>query len=142
MIVFTNGCFDILHVGHVDFFKKIKELYPDSKLIVGLNSDHSIKKIKGENRPINCELYRKKVLESIKYIDEVIIFEEESPESLIKEISPDVLIKGGDYMGYNILGQKLTRYGVTVIKNSFDISTTKLIDHILNSFGFSIKKIF
>ncbi len=103
-IVFTNGCFDILHYGHVYYLAKAKEF--GDKLIVGLNSDSSVKTIKGENRPINKQNERAFILASLVMIDAVVIFEEKTPENLINSIMPDILVKGGDYSLDNIVGAK------------------------------------
>ena len=94
-IVFTNGCFDILHIGHVKYLKESKK-YGDV-LIVGLNSDASVKKLKGENRPINNEFDRAMVLDELKSVDYVVIFEQDSPVELLNIIKPDVYTKGADY---------------------------------------------
>ena len=93
--VVTNGCFDILHVGHVRYLQKTKE-YAD-KLIVMLNSDKSVKAIKGDNRPINCEEDRAEILSSLSCVDYVVLFDEKSPAKLLEEIKPDVYTKGADY---------------------------------------------
>lgn len=126
--VFTNGCFDILHVGHVELLKYSKSL--GDFLIVGLNSDQSIKKLKGTNRPINCEKDRKKILESLKYVDEVIIFNEETPYELIKKIKPDIIVKGGDYLPENVVGKELAKVIIFNYINGY--STTKIIKNISN----------
>jgi rfaE bifunctional protein nucleotidyltransferase chain/domain len=95
-IVFTNGVFDILHVGHVTYLKKAQSL--GDILIVGLNSDHSTKRLnKGPERPIHDEQARKIVLESLRFVDAVLIFNDDTPLQLILEIQPDILVKGGDY---------------------------------------------
>ena len=93
--VVTNGCFDILHVGHVRYLLKTKE-YAD-KLIVMLNSDKSVKAIKGETRPINCEEDRAEILSSLSCVDYVVLFDENSPAKLLENIKPDVYTKGADY---------------------------------------------
>ncbi len=127
-IVFTNGCFDIIHAGHVDYLEKAKSL--GDVLVVGLNSDESIKRIKGPERPINIQEHRKRVLEALKPVDLVIIFDEDTPERLIKEIKPDVLVKGGDWKIENIVGADFVKsYGgeVKTIDFVYDISTTKII---------------
>ena len=93
--VVTNGCFDILHVGHVRYLRKTKE-YAD-KLIVMLNSDISVKSIKGENRPINCEEDRAEILSSLSCVDYVVLFDEKSPADLLENIKPNVYTKGADY---------------------------------------------
>ncbi len=127
-IVFTNGCFDIIHAGHVDYLEKAKSL--GDVLVVGLNSDESIKRIKGPERPINIQEHRKRVLEALKPVDLVIVFDEDTPERLIKEIKPDVLVKGGDWKIENIVGADFVKsYGgeVKTIDFVYDISTTKII---------------
>ena len=93
--VVTNGCFDILHVGHVRYLEKTKE-YAD-KLIVMLNSDKSVKAIKGDSRPINCEADRAEILSSLRCVDYVVLFDENSPASLLEDIKPNVYTKGADY---------------------------------------------
>ena len=100
-IVFTNGCFDILHVGHIRLLNDAKKL--GDILVVGINSDSSVKKLKGENRPINIESDRKTLLESLKSVDYVFTFDEDNPLNLIKKIRPNILVKGGDY-NENIIG--------------------------------------
>jgi rfaE bifunctional protein nucleotidyltransferase chain/domain len=130
-IVFTNGCFDIIHAGHVDYLQKAKSL--GDVLVVGLNSDSSVKRLKGEERPINPLEYRKKVLEALKPVDLVIVFEEDTPESLIKAVKPDILVKGGDYTIENIVGADFVQsYGGKVITIDFvyDVSTTKIAKKI------------
>ncbi len=132
-IVFTNGCFDIIHAGHVDYLEKAKKL--GDILIVGLNSDSSVKRIKGESRPINNQEHRMKVLNALKPVDLVIIFDEDTPEKLIKEIKPDVLVKGGDWKIENIVGSDFVKsYGgkVQTIDFIYDISTTKIIQKVKN----------
>lgn len=103
--VFANGCFDILHRGHIELLEFAKQ--HGDRLVIGLNSDKSVKKLKGETRPFNNESDRKKVLESIRYVDEVIIFDEETPYKLIKRICPDIIVKGGDYVATNVVGSDL-----------------------------------
>lgn len=103
-IVFTNGCFDIMHLGHVDYLSKAADL--GSKLIVGLNSDSSTSNLKGPHRPINDEKSRAGVLASFFFVDAVIFFDDETPLRLIKEIGPDVLAKGADYTIETIVGAK------------------------------------
>ena len=94
-IVFTNGCFDLLHVGHIRYLSNAKKL--GDFLIVGLNSDESVKILKGQNRPINQFEDRAMLLSALRSVDLVIMFEEQTPENLINKIVPDVLVKGGDY---------------------------------------------
>ena len=134
-IVFTNGCFDILHAGHVDYLEKAKKL--GDILVVGLNSDLSISRIKDNKRPILEEDLRKKVLEGLKAVDLVVIFNEDTPERLIKEIKPDVLVKGGDWNIESIVGADFVKsYGgeVKTIDFKYDISTTKIIERILDRY--------
>lgn len=100
--VFTNGCFDIIHPGHIDFLRRAGEL--GTNLIVGINSDSSIRAIKGKSKPYMNEIDRKAVLQAIKFVDQVYIFNETTPESLIKKINPDVLVKGGDWTVDEIVG--------------------------------------
>jgi D-beta-D-heptose 7-phosphate kinase/D-beta-D-heptose 1-phosphate adenosyltransferase len=127
-IIFTNGCFDILHIGHIRLFEYSKSL--GHKLIVGLNSDNSVKKLKGTNRPINNEKNRKEMLLSIRWVDEVIIFDELTPIELIKKIKPDIIVKGGDYKKEQVVGFELAE---VVIFNYLDgYSTTKIIENISN----------
>lgn len=102
MIVFTNGCFDILHAGHVDLLKRAKAL--GSKLIVGINSDASVSRIKGPDRPIQDQEARKAVLLALESVDEVMIFDELTPEKLIHDVKPDILVKGGDWQPDEIIG--------------------------------------
>ena len=101
-IVFTNGCFDLIHPGHIDLLERAKKL--GTKLIVGINSDKSVSAIKGTGRPFQSQEERKNILENLKPVDEVIIFDDLTPENLIKKIKPDVLIKGGDWNKNEIIG--------------------------------------
>ena len=119
-IVFTNGCFDLLHVGHIKYLSQAKDL--GDILIIGLNSDKSVKKLKGNNRPINSFEDRAKLLAALKSVDLVIMFEEQTPENLIKEIIPDVLVKGGDYDIKEIVGYQ------TVIDNGGQVKTLSFYD--------------
>ncbi len=126
--VFTNGCFDILHAGHVAYLKEAKAL--GDWLIVGLNSDASVRRLKGDSRPLNTLEDRKTVLESLSFVDEVIPFDEDTPLSLIKRIHPDVLVKGGDYDISNIVGaDEVLSYGgeVKVLSYVPGKSTTEII---------------
>ena len=94
-VVFTNGCFDILHLGHIEYLAKAAEL--GDLLVVGINSDRSVHKIKGDRRPINDERSRSMVVASLEFVTAVVLFDEETPYELIKFISPDLLVKGSDY---------------------------------------------
>jgi len=101
-IVFTNGCFDIIHPGHIDLLKRARAL--GTKLIVGINSDKSVRRVKGENRPFINEKGRAEILSNLRTVDEVIIFDDLTPEKLIEEMKPDVLVKGGDWAVSEIIG--------------------------------------
>ena len=104
-LIFTNGCFDIIHAGHVKYLETAKSF--GDILIVGINSDQSVKKLKGNNRPINSEIDRALILAAIQAVDYVVIFNEDTPYNLIKIIDPSMLVKGGDYLGKKIIGQDL-----------------------------------
>jgi D-beta-D-heptose 7-phosphate kinase/D-beta-D-heptose 1-phosphate adenosyltransferase len=130
-IVFTNGCFDILHAGHVRYLKKAKNL--GDVLIVGLNSDSSVRKIKGKDRPINNQKDRAEVLSALESVDYVVIFAEETPEKLIKMVMPDVLVKGSDWKGKKIAGGDIVKKNggrVVLIPLLKGRSTTKVIQKI------------
>lgn len=108
-IVFTNGCFDIIHRGHVDYLSKAKDL--GDILIIGLNTDQSVRNIKGNTRPIQDENSRAIILASMQFVDAIVFFSEPTPYTLIKEIQPDILVKGADYkkediVGYDIVSQR------------------------------------
>ncbi len=130
-IVFTNGCFDILHRGHVTYLNEAKK--QGELLFLGLNSDLSVKRLKGETRPINSEKDRKFVLENLKCIDFVEIFTEDTPLNLIKEVRPQVLVKGGDWSVEQIVGGKeVLSWGGEVKSLHFvdGFSTTNTIEKI------------
>jgi D-beta-D-heptose 7-phosphate kinase/D-beta-D-heptose 1-phosphate adenosyltransferase len=124
--VFTNGCFDIIHRGHLDLLKFCKS--SGNTVIVGLNSDESIKRLKGENRPINNEKDRKYILQSLKFVDKVIVFNEDTPYNLIKQIKPDLIVKGGDYRSDQVVGSDLCE--VAIFEYVEGYSTTKTIKDI------------
>ena len=119
-IVFTNGCFDLLHVGHIRYLAEAKRL--GDFLIIGLNSDSSVKELKGEDRPINSFEDRATLLSAIESVDLVIMFEEQTPENLIKDIVPDILVKGGDYNIEDIVGYQ------TVMQNGGQVKTLSFYD--------------
>ena len=104
-IVFTNGCFDILHLGHIKYLEEAKKC--GDILIVGINSDESVKKLKGLDRPINSEYDRSYLLASLEIVDYVVVFSEETPFNLIKKIKPNILVKGGDYEGLPVIGEHI-----------------------------------
>ena len=119
-IVFTNGCFDLLHVGHIRYLAQAKKL--GDFLIIGLNSDSSVKELKGEDRPINSFEDRASLLSAIESVDLVVMFEEQTPENLIKDIVPDILVKGGDYNIEDIVGYQ------TVMQNGGQVKTLSFYD--------------
>jgi D-beta-D-heptose 7-phosphate kinase/D-beta-D-heptose 1-phosphate adenosyltransferase len=128
-IIFTNGCFDLLHPGHVYLLETAKSL--GRVLIVGLNSDSSIRRIKGKNRPINNQNDRAAVLQGIESVDKIIIFKEDTPYNLIKAIKPDVLVKGSDYRDAEIIGREFA--GKTIrVRQLKGKSTTNLIKKLSN----------
>ena len=129
-IIFTNGCFDILHIGHIKYLE-IAKSYGDI-LILGLNSDNSIKRLKGENRPINSQDDRSYILASLEVVDYLVIFEEDTPLDLIKIIMPDILVKGGDYDGKKVVGQNIAKE-LKLIEFIDGKSTTMTIERIKNS---------
>jgi len=128
-IVFTNGCFDILHIGHIRLLKKAKSF--GDILIVGLNSDLSVKKIKGKRRPIISENERAEILSSFYMVDFVVKFSQPTPYQLIKKIMPDVLVKGADWKNGKIVGSDLAKKVLTIplVKGR---STTKIIKKLKN----------
>lgn len=130
-IVFTNGCFDLLHAGHIEVLKQAKTF--GDKLIIGLNADMSVKKLKGETRPIINQNYRATLLSSIEYVDAVIFFEEDTPIRLIELIKPDILVKGGDWEKEQIVGASFVQnYGgeVKTIPMVDGLSTTSIMKKI------------
>ena len=131
VIVFTNGCFDIIHSGHLDLLKEARS-YGD-KLIVGLNSDKSISKLKGPERPIIGQSERKKILSALKFVDEVIIFNEENPLKLIKKLKPSILVKGADYSKEQVVGGEFVEsYGgeIKLVKLTKGKSSSKIINKL------------
>jgi rfaE bifunctional protein nucleotidyltransferase chain/domain len=120
-IVFTNGVFDIIHRGHVAYLNEAKK--HGDVLIIGLNSDSSVKKIKGNNRPVNVEADRAFVLVNLKAVDYVVIFEEDTPYNLIKTVVPDVLVKGGDWKPEDIVGSDI------VLESGGNVLSLKYIDN-------------
>lgn len=103
-VVFTNGCFDILHLGHVDYLEKARQT--GTKMIVGVNSDASVRALKGPERPVNTEYARARLIASLQFVDLVIVFNEETPLELINHLLPDILVKGDDYTIDTIVGAK------------------------------------
>ncbi len=130
-VVFTNGCFDILHRGHVEYLAKAADL--GDILVVGLNTDASVRRLKGEGRPVNNQEARALVLASLSFVDAVVLFDDDTPYNLIKTLRPDVLVKGADYQPEAIVGYDIvTSYGgtVTTIPLVKGYSTTNFIDRL------------
>lgn len=130
-IVFTNGCFDLLHPGHIDNLELAKSF--GDRLIVGLNADASINRLKGDSRPINDVQFRSRLLAALGCVDAVVIFEEDTPAKLIAAILPDVLVKGGDYTIEEVVGHEVVQaHGgeVKIIPLTAGYSSTKLIKTI------------
>lgn len=136
LVIFTNGCFDILHYGHLDYLKRAKKL--GDLLIVAVNTDASIKKFKTANRPINKEKERSALVDGLKPVDYVVLFNEETPERIIRKIKPDILVKGADYEMDEIAGAdfvKSYRGKVKRLKLVSGISTSVIINKIRNTTG-------
>jgi len=104
-VVFTNGCFDILHYGHIHYLASARDL--GDRLVIGLNSATSVRRLKGEHRPINDEQTRQTLLAALEFVDAVVVFEEDTPLALIQTLLPDVLVKGGDWQVADIVGSKV-----------------------------------
>ncbi len=134
-VVFTNGCFDIIHAGHVDYLTKSKAL--GDILIVGVNSDFSVRKIKGEKRPILSERERSYIISNIKPVDYVTLFDEDTPGKLIETLVPDILVKGADWAIENIVGRDIVVANggeVKTIEFVNDQSTSKIIKTVLERY--------
>ena len=130
-IVFTNGCFDILHAGHVSYLERARSF--GDFLVLGLNSDESIREIKGASRPIVEQNQRAIVLSAMTCIDCIVIFDQKDPAILIKEVLPDVLVKGADWEEHEIIGADIVKENKGVVKRikfEQDVSTTKIIKRI------------
>ena len=119
-VVFTNGVFDLLHIGHITYLAKAAEL--GDKLVIGLNSDASVKRIKGEDRPVNDQNSRAMLLAALFFVDAVVVFEEDTPQQLIAELLPDILVKGADYAIENIVGAK------EVLANGGEVKTINFVE--------------
>ncbi len=134
-VVFTNGCFDLIHSGHIDYLTKAKKL--GDVLIVGINSDSSVRRIKGENRPIIAENERCIILSNLKPVDFVTLFDEDTPMELIEELKPDILVKGSDWKINEIVGREVVEKSggsVKTIDFVSDQSTSKIINSILKRY--------
>jgi len=133
-IVFTNGCFDILHKGHIQYLEQAAEL--GDRLVIGLNSDDSTKRLKGPNRPINRQDSRAFVMAAIGFVDAVVVFDEDTPAELIRLLTPDILVKGGDYNPDEIVGADHVRANggkVVVLPFHEGFSTTSIENRIRQS---------
>ncbi len=131
IIVFTNGCFDIIHAGHIDYLSKAKDL--GDILLIGLNTDDSVRRLKGENRPVNDENARAIILAAMQFVDAVVLFDEGTPYDLIKQVQPDILVKGSDYMPEDIVGADivLAKGGeIKTIDFLEGYSTSRIIERI------------
>jgi len=124
-VIFTNGCFDILHRGHMELLRYCKSL---GTVTVGLNSDTSVERLKGPTRPYFSQHDRQFMLESCKYVDEVLLFEEDTPYALIEKIRPDIIVKGGDYLPEDVVGADICP--VQIFKYMDGYSTTNIIEGI------------
>lgn len=134
-VVFTNGCFDIIHGGHIEYLQKAGNL--GDLLIVGLNSDSSVKKLKGEGRPLKTEQERANILAALKYIDYIIIFSDKTPENMIRELKPDIIVKGSDYTVDQVVGKEIVEeYGgrVELVPIVQGLSTSALVDDIVKKY--------
>jgi rfaE bifunctional protein nucleotidyltransferase chain/domain len=118
-IIFTNGCFDILHLGHIEYLAKAASL--GGVLVVGLNTDQSVSRIKGPQRPLTDQYSRAMVLSSLSFVDAVVLFDEETPYELIEQVCPDILVKGGDYKPEDIIGADILK------RNNGQVITIELI---------------
>ena len=130
-VVFTNGCFDILHLGHVDYLEKARA--KGDRLVIGLNTDDSVARLKGPTRPLNNEYSRARLLASLAFVDALTHFGEDTPYELIKELLPDILVKGNDYLAENIVGADIVISNggrVETIELVQGFSTTSMIDKI------------
>lgn len=134
-IVFTNGCFDLLHLGHIDYLSKAKDL--GDVLIIGVNTDDSVRRLKGESRPITDENSRSTIIASLQFVNAVVLFDEDTPYELIKQLQPDVLVKGSDYKAEDIVGYDLVKdKGGEIVTIDFleGYATTTIEDKIKKSY--------
>jgi D-glycero-beta-D-manno-heptose 1-phosphate adenylyltransferase len=133
-IVFTNGCFDILHLGHIDYLSKARGL--GDVLIIGLNTDASVSRIKGPERPVNDQNARSMLLASLTFVDAIVLFDEDTPYDLIKKIQPHVLVKGTDYKPDDIVGADLVKAGggqIITLEFLEGYSTSSIINRLRNT---------
>lgn len=133
-VVFTNGCFDIIHLGHVDYLEKAKEM--GTRLVIGLNTDASVSRFKGPDRPVQDQNARARILAAFSFVDLVVFFDEDTPLNLITLLKPNVLVKGGDYLAENIVGADVVKSGGGEVKTIGFVpgySTTQIVDKIKNT---------
>lgn len=132
-IVFTNGCFDILHQGHLEYLSQAADL--GDILIIGLNTDNSVRKLKGKDRPINHETSRAMLLASLLFVDAVVLFDEDTPYELIRELQPHIIVKGGDYHADEVVGADIVKINggkVVILPFVEGFSTSGLIEKLRN----------
>jgi len=130
-VVFTNGCFDLLHLGHVDYLEKARGL--GDRLVIGLNSDSSVGRFKGPERPLQDQTSRARVLAAMQFVDLVVLFGEDTPHELISQLVPNVLVKGSDYLAENIVGADVVKNHGGVVKTIDFVpgySTTRIVEKI------------
>jgi rfaE bifunctional protein nucleotidyltransferase chain/domain len=130
-VVFTNGCFDLLHLGHVDYLEKARNL--GDKLVLGLNTDSSVSRFKGPERPLQDQNSRARVLAALQFIDLVVFFDEDTPQNLISELVPNILVKGSDYLAENIVGADVVKKNGGEVKTIDFVpgySTTRIVEKI------------
>jgi len=128
--IWTNGCFDIIHRGHIELLQYCRHLAgPDGRVVVGINSDQSVKRLKGPDRPVNTESDRMIVLESLASVDDVLIFEADTPYEAIKSLKPDIIVKGGDYNPESVVGRDIAEVKIFNIIPGY--SSSNYIDGVL-----------
>jgi D-glycero-beta-D-manno-heptose 1-phosphate adenylyltransferase len=130
-IVFTNGCFDLIHLGHVDYLEKARNL--GARLVLGLNTDDSVSRFKGPERPLQDQNSRARVLAAFQFVDLVVFFNEDTPLNLITQLLPDILVKGSDYLAENIVGADVVKGNGGVVKTIDFVpgySTTRIVEKI------------
>ena len=130
-VVFTNGCFDLLHLGHVDYLEKARNL--GDRLVIGLNTDDSVSRFKGPERPLQDQISRARILAALQFVDAVVFFNEDTPLNLISELLPNILVKGSDYLAENIVGADVVKKSggkVETIDFVPGYSTTRIAEKI------------
>jgi rfaE bifunctional protein nucleotidyltransferase chain/domain len=130
-VVFTNGCFDLLHLGHVDYLEKARML--GDKLVIGLNTDDSVSRFKGPERPLQDQISRARVLAAMQFVDLVVFFNEDTPLNLISALLPNILVKGSDYLADNIVGADVVKKNGGTVKTIDFVpgySTSRIVEKI------------